>query len=114
MPRFYALAHLFVTASLSEVQPMTLIEALTSGLPIVARFDPAYVGLARDGYSGYLVPSDRALAARAMELLHNPAQRERFAAHACALSGDLATERHVNQIEALYRQVMAGKRVGEG
>ncbi len=56
----YAIAHAFATASLSEVHPMTLIEAAMCGLPIVARRDISFVGLVRDGYNGFLVDSDRA------------------------------------------------------
>jgi 1,2-diacylglycerol 3-alpha-glucosyltransferase len=106
MQRLYSLADLFVTASLSEMQPMTLIEASLCGLPIVARRDPAYAGLVRDEYNGYQVTSDRAIAARAWVLLHDEGKRQRFSENARALSEDFSAERHVVRLEALYRQVV--------
>ena len=109
MHQFYSLAHLFVTASLSEMQPMTLIEASLCGLPTIARCDPAYAGLVRDGYNGYLVASDRAIAARASDLLHDEEKRQRFSEQARALSEAFSAERHVGQLEALYREVMEEK-----
>ena len=59
MVEIYAIAHAFATASLSEVHPMTLIEAAMCGLPIVARRDVSFVDLVKDGYNGFLVDSDR-------------------------------------------------------
>ena len=109
MHRLYSLADLFVTASLSEMQPMTLIEASLCGLPIVARRDPAYAGLIREEYNGYQVASDRAIAARAWDLLHDEGKRQRFSENARALSEDFSAERHVSRLEALYRRVTEGK-----
>jgi 1,2-diacylglycerol 3-alpha-glucosyltransferase len=105
MHRYYALAHLFVTASLSEMQPMTLIEAALCGLPIVARCDAAYEGLVCDDANGYLVASDREIATRVMDLLQDEGKRLRFSEQARALSETFSAERHVRQLEALYRQV---------
>jgi 1,2-diacylglycerol 3-alpha-glucosyltransferase len=109
MHRFYSLAHLFVTASLSEMQPMTVIEASLCGLPIVARRDPAYKGLVRDNYNGHLVDSDRAIAARALDLLQDEEMRQRFSENARALSKASSAESHVRQLEALYRQLTEKK-----
>jgi 1,2-diacylglycerol 3-alpha-glucosyltransferase len=106
MHRTYSLADLFVTASLSEMHPMTLIEASLCGLPIVTRRDPAYAGLVRNEYNGYQVTSDRAIAARAWDLLYDEGKRQRFSENARALSEDFSAEHHVRRLEALYRRVV--------
>lgn len=105
MHRYYSLAHLFVTASLSEMQPMTLIEAAFCGLPVVARRDAAYDGLVCDKVNGYLVPSDRELAPSVLNLLQDEGKRQRFSENARALPETLSADRHVTQLEALYRKV---------
>ena len=110
MCRLYSLADLFVTASLSEMQPMTLIEASLCGLPVVARRDPAYAGLVRDEYNGYQVASDQAMAARAWELMQDEGKRQRFSENARVLSEDFSAERHVRRVEELYCQVTEGIR----
>lgn len=104
MHHFYALAHLFVTASLSEMQPMTLIEAALCGLPIVARRDPAYAGLVRDEYNGYQADSDSELVKRADELLTNKTKLHQFSHNALSLSQGFAAATHVDKLESLYRQ----------
>jgi 1,2-diacylglycerol 3-alpha-glucosyltransferase len=111
MHRFYALARLFVTASLSEMQPMTLIEACLCGLPIVARRDPAYTGLVRNGYNGYLVDSDRLLAEWVLELLDDETRLLRFSRNAVRVADEFSAEKHVERMECLYQQVVKKRAV---
>jgi 1,2-diacylglycerol 3-alpha-glucosyltransferase len=102
----YSIADIFVTASLSENHPMTLIEASMCGLPIVARRDESYNGLIEDGYNGYLTDSDQELAVRASHILKSPKQWQTFSQSALRISEKFTTEIHVEKIEALYRQVL--------
>jgi len=114
MHRFYAVADLFATASLSEIQPMTLIEASLCGLPIVARRDQAYADLVRDGDNGYQVEGDGEIAGRIAELLGDEARRRTLAGNALALSAQFSAERHVAQLEALYRRLIENRSTGGG
>ena len=106
MPQIYTLAQVFATASLSEIHPMTVIEALMCGLPIVARRDASFVDLVRSGYNGFLADSDAEIAPRVAALLQDAALRHDFAEHARALSAQFTVEAHVDRLEKLYRQVI--------
>lgn len=53
VPLYYSLANIFVTASTSETQGLTYIEALASGLPVVCKYDKAIENLITDGINGY-------------------------------------------------------------
>jgi len=106
MVELYAIAHAIATASLSEIHPMTLIEASMCGLPIVARRDVSFVGLVRDGYNGFLVDSDCAIAGKLAEILQDETKQRSFAHNALTLSGQFTIEAHVDKLEALYRQVI--------
>ena len=53
IPYYYAAFDIFVSASLSETQGLTYIEALASGLPILARRDEVLDGLIDEGITGY-------------------------------------------------------------
>lgn len=57
VPLYYSLANIFVTASTSETQGLTYIEALASGLPVVCRYDEAVEGLIDNGLNGYMYRS---------------------------------------------------------
>ncbi len=102
----YSIADIFVTASLSENHPMTLLEASMCGLPLVARRDESYYELIEDGYNGYLVDSDQQIAARAADILNSQTQWQAFSQNALRISEKFTTEIHVKKIETLYRQVL--------
>ncbi|MGE5603673.1 MAG: glycosyltransferase [Nitrososphaerales archaeon] len=106
MPRFYALADVFATASLSEVHPMTLIEAAACGLPAVARDDPGMCDLVLDGYNGFLVDSDASITARLATLLYDAGTRRAFGRNAACLAARLTVGAHVDRLEALYRRAI--------
>lgn len=50
---YYQIGDVFVSASTSETQGLTYIEALASGLPVVARKDPCLDGVLNQGENGY-------------------------------------------------------------
>ena len=53
IPYYYAAFDIFVSASMSETQGLTYIEALASGLPILVRRDEVVEELVDEGKSGY-------------------------------------------------------------
>ena len=54
VPRYYALADAFVSASASEAQGLTYLEALAAGLPLLCRDDPCLKNLVQQGQNGYV------------------------------------------------------------
>jgi len=104
--RLYSISDLFVTASLSEVHPMTLIEAAMCGLPIIARKDESYLDLVKDDRNGFLVDSDEELTNRVMALLSNDKMLKEFSENSYNISQGFTAENHVNKVEAFYQKVL--------
>jgi len=77
-PMYYAAADIFVVPSLVENAPLTILEALASGKPVVASRTGNITELIRNELSGKLVdPKDTTRLARAIiEYLENPILRE--------------------------------------
>jgi len=50
---YYALGELFVTASTSETQGLTYIEAMAAGLPVIAKYDNVLTDVLVDKVTGY-------------------------------------------------------------
>ncbi|QAA31951.1 glycosyltransferase family 4 protein [Clostridium manihotivorum] len=51
--KYYKIAEIFVTASTSETQGLTYIEALSSGCPVVCKYDPCIDGVIKQGENGF-------------------------------------------------------------
>ncbi|WP_320130126.1 glycosyltransferase [uncultured Sphaerochaeta sp.] len=50
---YYQMGDIFVSASESETQGLTYIEAMASALPVVCRFDTCLTNVVTEGYNGY-------------------------------------------------------------
>jgi glycosyltransferase involved in cell wall biosynthesis len=79
-------ARIFVLTSESEGLSLSMIEAMSCGLPAVVPAVGDLGDLVEDGVNGYLVPEHGpdAFAARLVGLLHDPARLARFSAAAIA------------------------------
>lgn len=58
LPAYMAAADVFATASVTEVHPLSVIEALASGLPVVGIQSPGVGDTVEDGVTGYLAPEE--------------------------------------------------------
>ena len=57
IPDFYRLGDLFISASTSETQGLTYIEAMAVGTPLLCRKDKCLEGVVEDGINGFLFES---------------------------------------------------------
>jgi glycosyltransferase involved in cell wall biosynthesis len=72
MPRLYAEHDVFVFPSLMEGMPLTLLEAMATGMPVVTTEIPGMAEIVEDGFNGLLVqPADAAGLALAVQRLCN-------------------------------------------
>jgi glycosyltransferase involved in cell wall biosynthesis len=105
-PRPYlASARVFLQSSISEGISLTLLEAMASGLPIVATDVGGNREVVDHGRTGYLVPAQdpQALADAAIRVLANPAEAAAMSAAARLRAEErFDLDRMVDEYEALY------------
>lgn len=84
VPRLLKAMNVFALSSLSEGMPITVLEAMAAGLPVVATKVGALPDLAEEGLTGFLVEPEQpeAIAERLAELLANPELAKSFGAEA--------------------------------
>jgi len=105
--KLYSISNIFVTASLSEVHPMTLIEGAMCGLPLIARKDYSYLDLIENKKNGYLVNTDEEMTRKIEELIYNKTKLKSFSKASLEISKKFTAENHVNRMEKLYKKVIA-------
>jgi glycosyltransferase involved in cell wall biosynthesis len=107
---WYALADAVVLTSVNEGTPVTIIEALAAGRPVVAT-DVGGVGdVVRDGRDGFLVDvgDAGAMASRLAEIAADPELAARLGASGRARVIDrYAVARLVDDVDRLYRALLA-------
>lgn len=107
VPAYLAMSDGFVSASVSEVHPLAVIEALAATLPVIAFDAPGMHDVVEDGVSGLLVGRSRASLAQAMLTLANDEQlRVRLAEGARTASTQYSIQNNVDQLLSLYRRVI--------
>lgn len=75
---YYNLSDIFVTASDTETQGLTVVEALASSLPVIALDDEAFRPVVIDGLCGYLFKDKKEYVKRVTELVEDKQLRIRM------------------------------------
>ncbi|MFZ0545310.1 MAG: glycosyltransferase [Candidatus Promineifilaceae bacterium] len=103
---YLAAADFFVTASVTEVHPLTLIEAMAAGLPVVAYASPGIVDTVETAVTGLLTRrEDGGLAAGMVALAENPARRRQMALAARECSKEFDIRSTIGQTIDLYEEL---------
>lgn len=105
LPRYYRSADVFCSPALGgESQGIVLLEALASGIPIVASDIEGYRWVLQPGVHGILVPpkSPRHIADALIQVLSDPARHEAMAGACRTHALQYAWPKMVDQIEPLY------------
>jgi glycosyltransferase involved in cell wall biosynthesis len=107
--RRLARSHVFVLASRSEGLPLTVLEAMRAGLPVIASDVGGVSEAVEDGITGFLVPrgDEESLRQRLRWLLQRPEERVRMGrAGRERFLQQFTVERMVRRTEGVYREVL--------
>lgn len=112
LPAMYQLANCFVMPGTAELQGIALMEAMATGLPVVAADALALPELVQSGRNGFLVdPCDaEAAAQRITEILGDPAKQRHFGESSRGIAETHRMTATVDAFLSLYTMALSTRR----
>jgi glycosyltransferase involved in cell wall biosynthesis len=107
LPAHLAMCDIFVTASVTEVHPLSVIEAMGAGLPVVGIHSPGVSDTVRDGETGFLATHDlAAYTAKLTRLCLDPKLIKQMGDSARKASTEYAIERTTKLMLKHYERLV--------
>jgi glycosyltransferase involved in cell wall biosynthesis len=114
---YYQAANLFVFASRTDTQGIVVLEALASGLGVVALRDGAFSDMVIHGRTGLLVDpraSPRSFASHVTTLVDTPRLLRRFGKNALQMAGHFAEDEQAKKLSDIYQRLALTSRASTG
>jgi glycosyltransferase involved in cell wall biosynthesis len=107
VPNYLVSADIFVTASVTEVHPLSVIEAMGAGLPILGIASPGVADTVNDGVDGFVVQEEdlAAFTAKMIRLGTEVSLRNEMSAQARKTSASYDYRRTTRLMYELYQRV---------
>jgi 1,2-diacylglycerol 3-alpha-glucosyltransferase len=103
IPEIYKSAHLFLTTSVSEVMPISILEAMASGLPTIALEKSGLEEIVIEGKTGYLcINNPRKIAEKINEIISNPKNYANLSSSTYEYSKNFTAQKTAEKLCALY------------
>jgi len=110
IPDYLKAAHLFVMASTSEVNPLSLLESMAAGLPIVAVRAPGAMDTITDGQDGLLIDENLDhFADTVVRLLKKDQLLETMKKNAESKAKKFGIPEYGRKLEELYQKLLLAK-----
>jgi 1,2-diacylglycerol 3-alpha-glucosyltransferase len=111
LPSYLAMCDAFITASVTEVHPLSVIEGMASGLPVVGISSPGVSDTVEDGLTGFIATEDlAAFTAKLTRLCFDSDLRKQMGAAARQASTRYAIERTTQILLEHYQRLVSGTR----
>ncbi|MGL4790679.1 MAG: glycosyltransferase family 4 protein [Anaerotignaceae bacterium] len=104
--RYYQLGDVFVSASVSETQGLTFVEAMAAGVPVIAKKDECLKGVVEDGVTGIIFSENQQLSQKILNAIENDELRETLVKNGIEFSENLSAETFGKNVEAVYKTVL--------
>ena len=101
---YYQSADLFVSASTSETQGLTYIEACANGLPLLCRKDDVLRGVIIEGENGYTYENEDDFLFYLKKIINNPKWRKDASRKSREIAQSYAKENFAKAVEKIYKE----------
>lgn len=105
---YYQMADVFVSASTSETQGLTYIEAIANGLPAVCKKDACLDAIIFDNLNGMQYGDRKGFAEFLIRLMENPDLKNMMAKSSRRIAASFSAEVFADQVLATYNETLKG------
>ncbi len=107
LPQYYAAADIFTMASKAEVHPLTIMEAMAAGTPVVAINAGGAADIITNNQDGLLIKDELfEFAMKVDELIKNRKLRKKLSLHGLKTVRNYSIPKVAEQLEELYRSLI--------
>ena len=104
--RYYSLGDVFISASSFENMPLTYLEAMACGLPLLCKRDACLKGILKNGYNGIVFRNMCEFAEGAERLLNDAELNEGMRKHSLKISERFSAENNAKLTIEVCKQVI--------
>jgi len=109
IPIYYNIADIFVTASNTETQGLTVIEAMAASVPVVALDDESFRNTVIDGLTGYLFKNKKEYINRMIELIGDKEKRLSMGNQGRINSETYSSKYFAERVLHVYKTALKGR-----
>lgn len=107
VPLYYHLADVYTSASVTETQGLTFMEAMSSGAIVIARFDDNLTGTIEDNETGYFFTNEDGFVEKAYKVYTStPEEKKRIINNAYKIIEQYSIETFYNNIMEVYTRAV--------
>ena len=110
IPIYYQLANIFVTASQSETQGLTVIEALASSLPVLAINDDSFKETIINGENGFIFEDEKEYKKILSKLIKDKGKIEELSNNALESSKKYSADNFAKSVLEVYKKATKHKK----
>jgi len=105
---YYKECDVFATASVMEVQPLTILEAMSCSLPVIGVKKAGVSGMIKDNFNGYLIskPDEKEMANKIAKILSDDKLRIRLSRNSRKMAKKNSLILSTGKLENLYKRII--------
>lgn len=107
IPSYYRAGDAFVSASVTETQGLTILEAMAALVPVIARQDPSFAAMISDGVDGRLFVGEEDLPETLFQVLSDHEKTSGIVGAAQKKALQYSAETFGQKLEETYNEVIA-------
>ena len=107
VPFYYHLADIYTSASITETQGLTFMEAMASGAIVLARYDTNLAGTIIDGQTGFFFTDETSFVEKAERIFNlSPEAKQKIIKQSFDMADQYSIERFYDNIMEVYNRAL--------